>query len=406
MNAQRRLALFAASNVDASPAAKEPEPGYRYTRAGLTGLAEGDIEKWFTDPRIRGTEQLPDRFFTKDRKAFDKGHIVRREDVAWGTSFAEVRRANGDTYFVTNCSPQTAGFNRSNRRDNWGALEDLVLKQAKTERYCLFAGPVLKDDDPEFVGVDDLGGIKIRIPRKYWKVIVARDGDSLKTAMDALKTRLRHQIEDLEKAMRTGKRMVVNNNVPAQNVAELAAMLRAKPGEIPYVSTGVGQSTHLSPVLFLQMLNAQAIHVPTRGSAPAQIELLAGNVTFLIDNLTGIMGHIQGGRVRALAVTSKERHPLLPNVPAMRETMPELANYEVNTWFGVFGQAAMPAEMINSINADIMAMLAMPETVKRFEELGGMPMIGSARQFGAFVASEITKWADVIKREGLQIDAS
>jgi tripartite-type tricarboxylate transporter receptor subunit TctC len=161
--------------------------------------------------------------------------------------------------------------------------------------------------------------------------------------------------------------LVVNNNVPAQNVAQLAAMLRAKPGEIPYVSTGVGQSTHLSPVLFLQMLNAQAIHVPTRGSAPAQIELLAGNVTFLIDNLTGIMGHIQGGRVRALAVTSKERHPLLPNVPAMRETMPELANYEVNTWFGVFGQAAMPAEVINSINADVMAMLALPETVKRFE---------------------------------------
>ena len=181
MNARRRLALFAASNVDASPAAKEPEPGYRYTRKGLSGLEKGDKEKWFSDPRIRGTEQLPDRFFTKDRESFDKGHIVRREDVAWGTSFAEVRRANGDTYFVTNCSPQTAGFNRSNRRDNWGALEDLVLKQARTERYCLFAGPVLKDDDPEFTGVDDLGGVKIRIPRRYWKVVVARDGDALKT---------------------------------------------------------------------------------------------------------------------------------------------------------------------------------------------------------------------------------
>ena len=200
--------------------------------------------------------------------------------------------------------------------------------------------------------------------------------------------------------------LVVNNNVPARNVAELAAMLRAKPGEIPYVSTGVGQSTHLSPVMFLQMLNAKAIHVPTRGSAPAQIELLAGNVSFLIDNLTGIIGHIQAGRVRALAVTSKERHPLLPNVPAMRETMPELANYDVNTWFGVFGQAAMPAEMINSINAEVMAMLALPETVKRFEDLGGSPMLGSAQQFGGFVASEITKWSDVIKKEGLQIDAS
>lgn len=180
MNAGRRLALFAASNVDARAAAKEPEPGYKYTRAGLSGLGEGDVEKWYADPRIRGIEQLPDRFFTKDRKAFDKGHIVRREDVAWGGSFLDVRRANGDTYFVTNCSPQTAGFNRSNRKDNWGALEDLVLKQAQAEKYCLFAGPVLKDSDPEFSGVDDLDGIKVRIPKSYWKVVVARAGNALK----------------------------------------------------------------------------------------------------------------------------------------------------------------------------------------------------------------------------------
>jgi DNA/RNA endonuclease G (NUC1) len=180
MNRARRIALFTASNVDGSKAAKEPEPGHRYTRAGLTGLGDGDVEKWYTDPRIRGTEQLPDRFFNKDRKAFDKGHLVRREDVAWGKTFAEVQAANGDTYFVTNCSPQVAGFNRSNRRDNWGALEDLVLKQAASERYCLFAGPVLKDDDPLFAGVDDLGATKVRIPRKYWKVVVANSSDGLK----------------------------------------------------------------------------------------------------------------------------------------------------------------------------------------------------------------------------------
>jgi DNA/RNA endonuclease G (NUC1) len=180
MNRERRIALFTAANVDGSKAAKEPEPGYKYTRAGLTGLVEGDVEKWYGDPRIRGVEQLPDRFFNKDRKAFDKGHLVRREDVAWGKSFEEVRAANGDTYFVTNCSPQTAGFNRSNRRDNWGALEDLVLSQAANERYCLFSGPVLGDDDPDFTGVDDLGGIVVKIPRKYWKVVVANSPEGLR----------------------------------------------------------------------------------------------------------------------------------------------------------------------------------------------------------------------------------
>jgi tripartite-type tricarboxylate transporter receptor subunit TctC len=145
--------------------------------------------------------------------------------------------------------------------------------------------------------------------------------------------------------------------------------------------------------------------VPLRGSAPAQIEILAGNVSFLIDNLTGIIGHIQGGRVRALAVTSAERHPLLPEVPAMRETMPELANYEVNTWFGLFGPAGLPAEVVASLNAETMAMLALPETQRRFAELGGVGMPGDAAAFAGFVRGETAKWAEVIRKEGLQLDA-
>ena len=200
--------------------------------------------------------------------------------------------------------------------------------------------------------------------------------------------------------------LVVNPSVPARTVAELAALLRAQPGRIPYASTGVGQSTHLSPVLMLQMLNAEAIHVPHRGSAPAQIDVLAGNQSFMIDNLTGIIGHIQSGRVRALAVTSRERNAMLPDVPAMRETMPELANYEVNTWFGLFGPAGLAPEIATSLNAEVQAMLALPETERRFAELGGFPMRGSADQFAAFVRSEITKWAEVIRKEGLQLDAN
>lgn len=199
--------------------------------------------------------------------------------------------------------------------------------------------------------------------------------------------------------------LVVNKDVPARTVAELATLLRTQPGRIPYASTGVGQSTHLSPVLMLQMLNAEAIHVPHRGSAPAQVDLLGGNVAFMIDNLTGIAGHIQSGAVRALAVTSKERSSLLPDVPAMRETMPELAAYEVNTWFGLFSPAGLPADAVNSLNADIAAMIALPETQRRFTELGGFPMRGNADEFAAFVRSEITKWAEVIRREGLTVDA-
>lgn len=179
MNRKRRLPLITASNVDYSPAAKEPEPGRDYTRRGLSGLGKNDVELWFTDPRIPVDDQLPDRFFTKDEGAFDRGHVVRRDDAAWGATYDEVRIANGDTFHTTNCTPQVAGFNQSDGATNWGALEDLVKDQAAAERLLVFAGPVLADDDPVFEGLDDAGVVKVKIPRQYWKVVVAKTDDGL-----------------------------------------------------------------------------------------------------------------------------------------------------------------------------------------------------------------------------------
>ena len=181
LNKRRRLAQFTASNVDAALDKKEPEPGKKYDRKTLGGFGKNDSERWFTDPRIPAIDQLPDRFYTNDRGAFDRGHIVRREDVCWGDSYDQVRRANGDTYHVTNCSPQVAGFNQSRLEGIWGELENLVLKQAETERYCVLAGPILEKDDPVFVGKDDVGAVQIPIPRRFWKIVVARSGDELQT---------------------------------------------------------------------------------------------------------------------------------------------------------------------------------------------------------------------------------
>ncbi|MEZ5935804.1 MAG: DNA/RNA non-specific endonuclease [Alphaproteobacteria bacterium] len=179
MNRHRRLAQITAANVDGNPEHREPEPGRSYTRRALNGFASNnDRERWFTDPRLPATHQLPDRFFNKDRKAFDKGHIVRRDAVAWGRSYEEVQLANGDTFHATNCSPQVRGFNQSSLGGIWGQLENHVLAEAATERLCVFAGPVLKDSDRLFQGVDDDGPIQVRIPSAYWKVIAcASEGD-------------------------------------------------------------------------------------------------------------------------------------------------------------------------------------------------------------------------------------
>ena len=182
LHKKRRIALFTASNLDASNAAKRPEPGKVYDRKTLGGLGENDMEKWFPDPRVDAAFQLPDRFYTKDKGAFDRGHIVRREDVAWGRNFQEVQFANGDTFHVTNCSPQVAVYNQSAQGvNNWGDLENYVMKQAGANRLSIFAGPVFADDAPVFLGVDDAGPVRAQIPREFWKVILAGENGKLQS---------------------------------------------------------------------------------------------------------------------------------------------------------------------------------------------------------------------------------
>jgi tripartite-type tricarboxylate transporter receptor subunit TctC len=213
------------------------------------------------------------------------------------------------------------------------------------------------------------------------------------------------QIAPVSGQIRGPNVLVVNAATPVRTMAEFVAWLRKEPGRVTYASTGVGQSTHLSPVWMLQLLNAQAVHVPFRGSAPAQTELLSGNVQFLVDNLTGVIEQVRAGRMRALAVTSAERNAQLPEVPTMREAVPELAHYEVNTWFGLFAPGGTPAPIVQAINADVAALLETPETERRFAELGGVPLRGPPDAFGAFVQAEIAKWREVIRKEGLQLDA-
>jgi endonuclease G len=179
VNKQRRLPLFTAANVDYTEAKRHPEAG-DYTRKGLTGLGKNDQEKWLTDPRIPQQDQLPDVFYTKDGGSFDKGHVVRREDMCWGDTYELIQKANGDTFHVTNCTPQVAGFNRSALgTENWGDLENEIQKQSKAEKLCVFAGPILANSDKFFEGKDDFGPVKIQIPREFWKVVLAVEGEKL-----------------------------------------------------------------------------------------------------------------------------------------------------------------------------------------------------------------------------------
>ncbi|HYV06459.1 MAG TPA: DNA/RNA non-specific endonuclease [Blastocatellia bacterium] len=168
LHKDRKLAIFTASNVDGSVKAKKPDPTRQYTRAALTGLKDGQLEKWVIDPRVDADRQIPDNFYNLDNKAFDKGHVCRREDVCFGKTFEQVQRANGDTFHVTNCSPQRGNFNQSGKSGIWGRLENFIGAQADKEQYCIFAGPVLAAADKVFVGTE-----RVKLPTRFWKVVCA-----------------------------------------------------------------------------------------------------------------------------------------------------------------------------------------------------------------------------------------
>ncbi len=198
--------------------------------------------------------------------------------------------------------------------------------------------------------------------------------------------------------------LVLHPSVPAGSVSEFVRHLRQEPGKLSYGTPGVGQSPHLSGVWFHQLTETRGVPVHYRGAAPAMVALVGGTIQYMFDNLTSAIEQVRAGRVKALAVTSAERNPQLPDRPALRETLPGLADYDVSTWFGVFYPAGVPEPAVRALSAKLKSLLGQPETRQRFAEMGGVPAYGTPEQFTAFVRAEIEKWRGVIRKEGLQLD--
>ena len=195
--------------------------------------------------------------------------------------------------------------------------------------------------------------------------------------------------------------MTVAKEVPAKTVAEFIAYVKANPGKVNLASSGNGTSVHLSGEMFMAMTGAKMLHVAYKGAAPAITDLLGNRVQVMFDNMPSIIGHIRGGALRALAVTTSERSPELPDVPTVAETVP---GYEASALFGMGAPAKTPLEIIARLNKEINAVLAEPDVKKRLIELGGPPLIGTPEDFGAMVKAETEKWDKVVKSADIKIE--
>jgi len=201
--------------------------------------------------------------------------------------------------------------------------------------------------------------------------------------------------------VRTPNVMVVTNGLPVKTVAEFIAYCKANPSKVNMASSSSGTSTHLSGELFKSMTGCNMVHIPYKGAGPVLTDLIGGQVQVFFDNLPSSAGHIKGGSIRALAVTSAAREASFPDLPTVGETVP---GYEATAWFGVGMPKGTPREVINKMNAAVNKALADPKMRERLAQLGGATIPGTPEDFGKIIATETEKWAKVVASSGATVD--
>jgi tripartite-type tricarboxylate transporter receptor subunit TctC len=196
--------------------------------------------------------------------------------------------------------------------------------------------------------------------------------------------------------------MLANPSLEANNVAELIALARKRPGEIPYSSSGPGGAPHLAMELFKRQAGVNLAHIPYKGSAPSFNDLIGGRVMLTMDSLVQSLPHLKSGRLKALAVLGPKRAALLPEVPTVAES--GVPGYALTNWFGLVAPAATPQERVLKINNDVVNVLKNPDLQKKIADLGADAVGNTPEEFGAAMRAESAQWAEVIKAAKIRVE--
>jgi tripartite-type tricarboxylate transporter receptor subunit TctC len=196
--------------------------------------------------------------------------------------------------------------------------------------------------------------------------------------------------------------LAVHPSVPAKSVKELVALLKSKPGQLNYASSGNGSTQHLAGEMFKQLTGTEIVHVPYKGSGDAIKDLLGGVVAMNFDTMPPVLPHVQSGKLRGLAISTPKRLAQLPDVPTFEEE--GIRGFDVTNWYGVMAPAGTPREIVQKLNADINKAMQVPEVRSRLEAVGTQLNEQSAAQFEAFMKAEVAKYAKLIKSANIRIE--
>ena len=284
-----------------------------------------------------------------------------------------------------------------------GGFNDTLARVAAEKLAKTWNQPVVVENKPGgnttvgnvFVAKSPADGYTILITPLPFSALPGLYGATL--PYDALK-----DFTPLVWAGSTQNALVVRNDLPISNVQELLAFARKNPGKLNYGSTGSGSSNHLSMELLMRMTGTKMTHIPYKGSAPATMAMLGGEIDALFDNVPNVLPQIKAGKMKAIAVSGLQRSVLLPAVPTVAES--GVTGYEVTVWFGMQLPAGTPKPIVDKINRDIVQLLKEPDVISRFRDQGVEVVASSPAEFSQLVQKEVVKWTQLIKDANIRIE--
>jgi tripartite-type tricarboxylate transporter receptor subunit TctC len=281
-----------------------------------------------------------------------------------------------------------------------GGGSDIVGRILAQEMQARLGQPVVVDNRPGAAGTIGNEYIAHAAPDGYTLGMMTAGQVIAAVMRKSMPYDARTAFTPVAQVANAGLIMVARPDFPASNVAELIALARQKPGKIVFGSPGFGATQHLAAELFKQTAGVDMLHVPFRTTPDALTGLLSGQVDVVFETITAALGQVQAGRLKALAVTGKDRFPAVPDVPAAIESG-QLPGYDVTTWYGVFGPRGMPPAVVVHLNRVLMVILADPTVRERLTRAGVVVKGSTPEAFGQLMDNELARWEAVRAKAGL-----
>ena len=283
-----------------------------------------------------------------------------------------------------------------------GGTNDIVVRLLAQKLGDSMGQPFVVENKPGASG--NLGAEQVaRAAPDGYTLLLVTTGHSIHPSLyKNLRYNIKTDLTPVSELTRGPMLVMVTPSLPYKTVRDVIAAAKAKPGSINFGSAGNGSSTHLATELLSSMAGVKMTHIPYSGSAPAMADVMAGNAQLVMDLMFSALPQVNGGKLRAIAITGAKRSPLLPNVPTVAES--GVPGFETLAWNGLMAPANTPRPIIDKLNAEIHKALDAPEMKERLRAQGFEPSPGTPEQFGALIRSEIDRWAKVVKSSGAKVE--